>query len=355
MHHSQKTTRNQAVLIAVILLAATTANTLYAKEWQGWLGAQSRDLGSQALAFLPNEFWIHANDSIRWTIASTEIHTVTFLIPPPPSPPGQLGQVRPPLFGPVWDVQVGCPGVTPDGSSFDGTKCVNSGIIGTFDTIVGPQSYSVKFPTPGNFKLVCLVHADMTGAIHVLNSSETLPYDQDFYNREAQTDGTALVAEASGLTGRGMAENNDGGPYAKVTAAVAEITTRSGAGSQTPSLVRFLPQVIVIRVGDTVEWRSLDASIGHTVTFGTEPADPRPPSANVLPTSDGARQAVISLPTDSAHSGLLLPASQDRPNLGVSALGVTRFRVTFKSPGTFNYICALHDNLGMKGTVIVHR
>jgi plastocyanin len=28
--------------------------------------------------------------------------------------------------------------------------------------------------------------------------------------------------------------------------------------------------------------------------------------------------------------------------------------VTFTSPGTFNYICAVHDQLGMKGTVIVH-
>jgi len=28
--------------------------------------------------------------------------------------------------------------------------------------------------------------------------------------------------------------------------------------------------------------------------------------------------------------------------------------VTLKSPGIYNSICALHDNLGMKGTVIVH-
>jgi plastocyanin len=74
----------------------------------------------------------------------------------------------------------------------------------------------------------------------------------------------------------------------------------------------------------------------------------------VTPTSDGARQAVMRSLTDSANSGLLTLAFQDRPNLGQSPLGVTRFQVTFKSPGTFNYICALHDKLGMKGTVIVH-
>jgi plastocyanin len=31
----------------------------------------------------------------------------------------------------------------------------------------------------------------------------------------------------------------------------------------------------------------------------------------------------------------------------------TRFRVTFTHAGVFPYICALHDNLGMKGMVIV--
>jgi plastocyanin len=312
-------------------------------------------MGSQALAFLPNELWIHTNDSIRWTLASTEIHTVTFLIPPPPPPPpGQLGQIRQPLFGPTFGVQVGCPGVTPDGSSFDGSTCVNSGVMGTFDTIVGPQSYSVKFPKAGNFKFVCFVHLDMTGAVHVLDPSQTLPYDQDFYNREAQTDAAALVSEANGLTVRGIRENNDGGPAAKVTAGVGEIVTTSGGGSQTAALHRFVRDVIVVRVGDTVEWTNLDPSTPHTVTFGTEPPDPRLPSGNVSPTSDGARQAVISSPTDSTNSGLLTLAFQDRPNLGQSPLGVTRFQVTFKSPGTFNYICALHDKLGMKGTEIVH-
>ena len=32
-------------------------------------------------------------------------------------------------------------------------------------------TYSVKFPSAGNFKFVCLVHADMTGVVHVLSPS----------------------------------------------------------------------------------------------------------------------------------------------------------------------------------------
>jgi plastocyanin len=117
--------------------------------------------------------------------------------------------------------------------------------------------------------------------------------------------------------------------------------------------MRFLRGTIFVRVGDMVEWTMLDPSISHTVTFGAEPADPRPPSANVLLTSDGARYAVIASPTDSVNSGFLTAAPQDRAGLAQSPPGVTRFLVTFTSPGTFDYICAIHDELGMKGRVIV--
>ena len=34
-------------------------------------------------------------------------------------------------------------------------------------------------------------------------------------------------------------------------------------------------------------------------------------------------------------------------------LGVTRFRVTFIRPGVYHYVCALHDDLGMVGEIIV--
>ena len=35
------------------------------------------------------------------------------------------------------------------------------------------------------------------------------------------------------------------------------------------------------------------------------------------------------------------------------ALNHTHFRVTFMGPGTYNYKCSLHDNLGMVGQVVV--
>jgi len=215
------------------------------------------------------------------------------------------------------------------------------------------QTYSVSFPIAGNFKFVCLLHADMTGVVHVLSLSAPLPHDQDFYDRQAQSEQALLLANASRLNGRGIPEDKDQTQFGEVAAGIGEVVT-TGAGSQTASLMRFLRGTIVVQVGDTVEWTSLDPSINHTVTFGTEPADPRPPSANVQPTSDGARQAVIASLSDNVNSGFLSSAPQDRANLAQAAPGVTRFRVTFNVPGTFNYICAIHDELGMNGTVIVH-
>jgi len=343
-----KSKRLASSAVVVLLMAGAVSSAVQANEWLAIAGAESPNRGSQALAFLPNELWVHAGDSIRWTFPTHERHTLSFLKP---------GQTRPPGFGPIFGIPVGCPGLTPDGSSFDGSACVTSGVLLLPEDpapATSPPTYSVTFPTPGNFKFVCLIHADMTGVVHVVNLAQTLAHDQDFYDRQAKSTQSLLLADASRLQGRGTAPDNDGTESNEVAAGIGEIVTTTGAGSQTASLMRFVRATIVISVGDTVEWTSLDPSINHTVTFGTEPADPRPPSANVSPTPEGARQAVISSSTDSVNSGFLSPAPQDRANLAQSSPGVTRFRVTFTSPGTFNYICAVHDHLGMKGTVIVH-
>jgi len=299
---------------------------------------------------LPNELWIHAGDSITWSFPTHEIHTVTFLTQTikdlQNTTPQQTRPARPGAGG-------GCPGTTPDGSIFDGSTCVTSGD----DLFVDGATYTVTFPTAGNFKLVCLVHNNMTGAVHVLARSEALPYNQASYDKQAQQREAELLSGGAGLKGQGTATAQQSAGDA-VTAGIGDIVA-TGGGSDTVSVMRFLQGSIVVRIGDTVEWTNLDPVTPHTVTFGTEPSGPpQPPSPGVTSASDGARQAVLNSPAGSVHSGFLQAAFQDRgpPDaLPQSPLGVTRFRVTFNAPGTFNYICALHDDLGMVGRVIVHR
>src|SRR5215471_19198165 len=193
----QKRVSKTVVSFAItgILMAGLAATTVQAKEWQARAGAETPDRGSQALAFLPNEFWIHAGDSIRWTFPTHERHTITFLTP---------GEVRPPGFGPVFGVPIACPGagVTPDGSSFTGSSCVSSGVLLLPEAAqpgATPPNYSVVFPTPRNFKFVCLVHADMTGVVHVRVPGDPLPFTQDDYDRQAMGEQVLLLGDASRL------------------------------------------------------------------------------------------------------------------------------------------------------------
>ena len=37
------------------------------QNWRASIGGETKDLGKQASAFLPNEIWIHVRDSITWT------------------------------------------------------------------------------------------------------------------------------------------------------------------------------------------------------------------------------------------------------------------------------------------------
>jgi len=326
---------NVLIPVVLVLVAAFLANASVASadQFQAVAGAQSHDKGKQVLAFLPNELWIHEGDSVQWSFPTDERHTVTFLT---------SGQVRPKF-------QTGCPGSTPDGSSYDGSTCVNS------DVLIGGPTYTVTFPKPGNFKLACLVHLYMTGTVHVLGLAENLPFDQTYYDRQAHNERHELMSDASGLEARGqaIAERTSA---TEVVAGIADVVATTGGGAQSSAVMRFLNDRIVVNVGDTVEWTNLAVGASHTVTFGTEPADPfAPASANVTTDHDGALHAVIGSPTDSVHSGLFSPAPGERTGAAQAPLGVTRFRVTFTAPGTFRYICALHDDEGMVGTVVVLR
>lgn len=315
-----------ALLIALLAPLSALADT-----WQLQVGAQNGDMSHQALAFLPNEIWIHANDSITWTFVATEIHTVTFLKP---------GQVRPSRFA-------GCPGATADFSVFDGTTCVNSGIVSNSGALPTPPTYTVVFTLPGNFKLVCLAHPNMTATIHVLTMATPLPYDQAFYDQEANRQSAALLSDL-------MAGGHNHPDPDAVTAGVGHILG-NGGGTQTASVMRFMDATKVIHAGDTVEWTTAEAVTSHTITFGPEP-DPLnqiPPSANVTTDADGARHAVISSTADVVHSGFITQAPQDRTGLAQAPLSATRFRVTFTQPGVYQYKCVLHDELGMVGQVVV--
>src|SRR6266849_2052747 len=322
----------------MFILAVLILPQVVQAQWRATVGAESKDKGRQALAFLPNEIWIHAGDNITWNFGMDEIHTVTFL---------KAGQTR-------LSRLVGCPGFTLGESAiFDGSTCVTTASLNK------GQTFTVTFPIAGNYKLVCLVHPNMTGVVHVLALSAPLPHDQDFYDDQAKDEREALLSDRDHKGDHEGANERDDldldsehSHGNEVTAGIGEISATAG-GSDTLSVMRFIRSRTVIHAGETVEWTNSDPVTPRTITFGIEPANPNPPSSDVTLDADGARHAVINSPANNVHSGFIVAPPQDRIGLAQAPLGVTRFRVTFTSPGVFPYICALHDDVGMKGTVTV--
>jgi plastocyanin len=322
-------TAPSAILGGILLFVILSIPQLAQAQWRALVGAQTNDKGRQALSFLPNEIWIHAGDNITWRFDVDEIHTVTFL---------KADQPRPFFVD-------GCPGFSSSPAVFDGSTCV------TTPPLAKGNTFTVNFPAPGNFKLTCLVHENMSGVIHALNVNQPLPHDQAFYDREAADRRRDLLNNLDWSEGH----NGHSGhlPSGVVTAGTGEVSATAG-GFDTLSVVRFRRDPTEIHAGQTVEWTNLDPVLPHTITFGGEPqGDPFPPSSNVTVDADGARHAVVNSPSDIVHSGFIVAAPQERLGLPQSPLSFTRFRVTFPHAGTFPYICALHDNLGMKGKVIV--
>jgi plastocyanin len=334
-----------ALLCLVILVVPH--NVLGQQNWNATVGAQSKVLSKQVAAFLPNEMWIHQGDQITWTFASGDVHTVTFLT---------LGQAFPPTF------TVGCPGFSSSPAVFDGTNCVTS--QATSIPSPTPPTFTVIFPAPGNYEVVCLAHPEMFGVIHVLGASEILPYDQPFYNEQAEDESRALLADThslhlahhimAGMSSTSVTHNKS------VTAGYGAITATPG-GQAALSVVRFIDGTIQIHAGETVEWANSDPILPHTITFGTEPADlfdpSCSPSCSVNTDTDGALHATITGPGQNLHSGFIMAFLEGYTGLTPVPMPPlfppTRFRVAFAQPGTYQYQCSLHDNLGMAGTVIV--
>ncbi len=357
-------------------------------------GCQAR----QAMAFVPNEIWIHQNDTITWTLATDEGHTVTFLYEPQPATlgvgPYPAAQQRP-------SNAVGCTAyggaISPNGSSYDpsgasGLQCVHSGAAASGGALAAyGDTFSVKFPAQGNFKFTCLIHASMNGTVHVLSQTAALPYTQIGYNLQsiAQT-----IDLTTGVIPTFLVANGLNRVYT-----VGKIVG-TGGGWQYGSMFRFLDPAgrvitksnpLLVRRGQTVEFTNLDPAEPHTITFGcpTDDADcPIQGGAGAFvdtngpfgTAADGGRFAVMNGPFDPAdetqrdagsvdeiNSGLLVAGAQDRAT-GISPVSGTpgtsvplaqvsptleHFRVTFNALGQYRFICELHDELGMIGWVKV--
>ena len=368
--------------IGLLLLLVPIISPSASQSWRATVGSQNIDASKQAMAFLPNEMWISQGDSITWKTNAGEGHTITFL-QQTSGGPSATGTSRP-ANGTTG--ATGCAGggqggtaVTASGANFDGSTCLNSGPLCDANLQQSPEpdkcggtTYSVTFPTAGNFKLVCLIHRDMTGTVHVLPTSASLPFSQADYDGQAEEQAREIINDTDG----GMAQRC---AWRHVPPGqVAKVITGSGLmwRYRWRESILWLSCVLCHRrsrfyVGDTVEWTNFNPAEPHTVTFGVEPLVPTavlgaaadldgalsgtlPNTVTAsFPRADGGPSCTVAPNcANTFNPGFIAAAAQDITGAPQTS-SITRARVTFTQPGTYNYICAIHDELGMKGEVDV--
>jgi len=365
--------------IGLLLLMMPINSPGDSQSWRATLGSQNIDASKQAMAFLPNEMWISQGDSITWKTNAGEGHTITFL--QQTSGGASASGTSRPANGTTG--ATGCAGggqggtaVTANGANFDGTVCLNSGTLCDSNLQQSPEpdkcggtTYSVTFPTAGNFKLVCLIHRDMTGTVHVLPTSASLPFSQADYDHQAEEQAGEIINGAGPVRAPFGRDGVPPGPVAKVITGGGLVAT--GGGKAYLAIMRFMPSKITVHVGDTVEWTNVNPAEPHTVTFGVEPLVPTTvlgAAADIdgalsgslpntvtagFPRADGGPSCSVAPNcANTFNPGFIAAAAQDVTG-APQTTSITRARVTFTQPGTYNYICAIHDELGMKGEVDV--
>src|SRR6478735_2104522 len=178
------------------------------------------------------------------------------------------------------------------------------------------RTYTLTFDKAGTCTYWCLVHGTMMkGVVKVRPAGTHYPYSQAQYDRRSAAQAERIIADGQRLWAR-----------------TAELATRStviaGADDGVAMVMRFIRPTVHVRVGQSVTFRNVGMAAPHTVTFGPE-------RANIFaPYGDPKHFSGAQL-----NSGIMEPGDS--------------FTVTFSKAGTYAYICALHDYLGMTGTVVV--
>ena len=197
------------------------------------------------------------------------------------------------------------------------------------------------------YQFFCMFHRDMTGFITVLPRTARLPFTE--LQNQARAQGAMQADLARGS--RALREAGSDVENAQIAAGLG-VASVQGAGADL--ILRFAPATIKVNVGHSVTWTNRDPNEAHTVTFGAE--RPGPPGAppGFLPYGSN----VINSETDQANSGWLLSQGLidyvNASSLFPPGFVITRqVTYTFTKPGTYHYFCALHDQFGMTGTVIV--
>ncbi len=332
--------RSLAWLLACALVVGIAAASGTAQAapmaWKVGIGADSPDHGIQAQDFFPRTITIDAGDTITWTMTADFAHTVSFLSgarPPDIALPRAGGKLE---FNPLIALPQG-------GRTYAGRGLASSGFLEGKG-----KTYTLTFTRPGRYRYDCLIHPGMAGTVIVQPRGATLPKTQADYEQIAQRQ---RVAELQG--GRAALEAS------KVSTAAGPGGTEytiplPGSAPARSSIIRFAPEALTIKAGDTVRWVMKDPFEIHTITFVggqqppafivPEPQPQGPPRFYFNPKAAGPLGGAAHQGQGYYNSGILTPTVVPGPKA---------YSLTFTKPGTYNYWCVVHVPQGMKGVIIV--
>src|SRR5262249_41413992 len=123
-------------------------------------------------------------------------------------------------------------------------------------------------------------------------------------------------------------------------------------------LLRYFPDSLTIKVGDTVRWTDQSEIEPHTVTFlGGE----APPDLIVPEPQEGGPPKLLLNPAVVAPAGPQVYNGKGYANSGGMGAdlgqdtGLTTYELTCDTPGEYPYYCAVHGSpaMGMRATVTV--
>jgi plastocyanin len=300
-------------------------------------GAFDPSTQAEVQEFLPRTVRVPVGGAIRWRIKG--FHNVAFpsgtqapeLIQPLPGAPDV--QVNPLIAFPVQP-----------SPTYDGTAYFNSGL---------PQpnqqdfEWTLTFAKPGAYAYLCSVHPNMQAYVVVEPPGTAVP-TQDEVTAQGQREAQQYIADAQTALQRQQA--------AVPAAATGGTWTVSmdAPDSTHYALQRFFPQAITIQAGDTIRWVNPALTEPHTVTFRAG----APRESEFLPTPQPNGPPLIM-----GNMRVLAPVTPPAPydgqsyaNSGFLGEGFPfgrEFRLTFAQPGTYQYVCVLHEDLGMSGFVVV--
>jgi plastocyanin len=309
-----------ALLIAGAGLVANDGSKVSAAKEVN-VQAGGGDAGIAVNVFSPDTVAVNVGDTVTWTNPYSEPHSVAFV-----TGSGAIGD-------PEGAQNAGA------AASFDGSETFSSGLFaGSGMFAAGGNTFSVTFEQKGQFTFFCTIHPGMEVTVTVVDGF-TPPVDADRIQQRVN-DGIALglaAADAIVVPGPKAAA----GGTQEWTVPTPPALPYEGGGVD---VLRYTPVELNIGAGDTVTWDN-NSFTPHTVTFipGPPPADFSPFVADGVTSNYSQGQFL--------NSGLIAnPALSGA--IGVPVVGDT-FSLTFDTPGTYQYICALHADSGMVGVIHV--